>query len=162
MRIWRLQNLVIAFAVMILLVATYYIVKYPVESMFGERYVREQIPLLFPFFVIQSFKPITIMVILGFTLWATALEIPSVQIRLSKVFPRIMMSVSAFVSCYELIWNYVAWFTLWSMQGGSLDALSNTTHEHAGIPVSFNFATKIYFLATAICLYGVWRTSRKP
>ncbi len=161
MRIGRLQSLVILFAALILLTATYYAAKYPVESVFGERYVKEQIPLLFPFFVIQSFKPVTVMVILGFALWATALEIPPIRVTLSGMYARIIMAVSAFITCYELIWNYVAWFTLWSTKGGSLDALANTTHEHAGIPVSFNFATKIYFLAMAISFYGMWRTGRR-
>ncbi len=161
MRIGRLESLICTFAAMIFFTVIYYIVKYPVENVFGERYVNEQIPLLFPFFVIQSFKPITLLVIFSFALWTTALEIPAVRTKLSGTYARIITAVTAFVACYELVWNYAAWFTLWSMKGGSLDALANTTHEHAGIPVSFNFATKIYFLTTAISLYGMWRLGRK-
>ncbi|MFH0847958.1 MAG: hypothetical protein V1857_00460 [archaeon] len=161
MRLDRLTGLAITFTLLILFISGYYIVKYPVESVFGERYVRDQIPLLFPFFVIQSFKPVTLLVIFGFALWVTLLERSRIWLKLSGSLARIVMGVGAFTACYELIWNYIAWFTLWSVKRGSLDALANTTHEHAGIPVSFNFATKIYFLVTAVFLYGMWRTSQR-
>jgi len=161
MRVDRLQTLALTFTVLVLIIASYYIVKYPLESTFGERYVRDQIPLIFPFYVIQSFKPITLMIIFGFALWATLLELPQLKLRLSGSVTRIVMAVGAFISCYEFVWNYVAWFTLWSMTGGPLDSLANTTHEHAGIPVNFNFATKIYSLVAAIFLYGMWKTRSK-
>lgn len=161
MRMDRLRALAFTFGLLIMCLAVFYAVKYPVENAFGERYVKEQIPLFFPFFVIQSFKPVTLLVILGFALWVTLMEFPKVRFKLRGAVAQITLTVGAFIACYELIWNYVAWFTLWSMQGGPIDTLANTTHEHAGIPVNFNFATKIYFLAAAILLYGIWRTSRR-
>jgi hypothetical protein len=144
-------------AVAIVFIVVFYFVKYPYESTFGERYVRDQIPLVFPFYVIQSFKPITLLVIFGFALWTIVMQSERVTRWMSKPLTQVFLATSAFIAMYESTWNFLAWFTAWMLQGGSIDALANMTHEHAGIPVNFNFATKIWFLTAACFLYALWR-----
>ena len=145
-------------AAMILVIVFFYVLKYPLETTFGERFVRDQIPLIFPFYVIQSFKPITLLVIFGFALWTIVMENEKVNLWMSKPLTKIFLVTCAFIATYESIWNFLAWFTAWVLQGGSIDLLANTTHEHVGIPVNFNFATKIWFLTAACFLYALWRT----
>lgn len=144
-------------ALAILVIVVFYVIKYPEEGAFGERFVRDQIPLIFPIYVVQSFKPITLLVIFGFALWVIVVEHERVSSWMSKPLTQVFLASSAFISMYETAWNFLAWFTAWTLQGGSIDALANTTHEHAGIPVNFNFATKIWFLATACFIYAMWR-----
>jgi hypothetical protein len=146
-------------AATIIVIIVFYIIKYPNEEMFGERYVKDQIPLVFPFLVIQSFKPITLLVIFGFALWAILVESDKVGRWMSRPLTQVFLATSAFIAMYEAIWNFLAWFTAWMRQGGALDMIANTTHEHAGIPVNFNFATKIWFLTAACFLYALWRTN---
>ncbi len=145
-------------ATAILLIVVFYILKYPYETTFGERFVRDQIPLIFPFYVIQSFKPITLLAIFGFALWTIVMESDKVSQWMSRPLTQVFLATCAFIAMYESAWNFLAWFTAWMLQGGSVDALANTTHEHAGIPVNFNFATKIWFLTAACFLYALWRT----
>jgi len=145
-------------AVTIFIIIVFYLAKYPYEATFGERFVNDQIPLIFPFYVIQSFKPVTLLSILGFALWVIWVESEKVSLWMSKPLTQVFLATSTFVSIYETIWNFLAWFAAWMQQGGALDSLANTTHEHAGIPVNFNFATKIWFLTAACFLYALWRT----
>jgi len=146
-------------AITILVIVVFYILKYPHETTFGERFVRDQIPLIFPFYIIQSFKPITLLVIFGFALWTIVVEIEKVSRWMSKPLTKVFLATFAFIATYESTWNFLAWFTAWMLQGGLIDVLANTTHEHAGIPVNFNFATKIWFLTAACFLYALWRTN---
>jgi hypothetical protein len=148
-------------SVAIIIMIIFYIVKYPYEEMFGERYVKDQIPLIFPFFVIQSFKPITLLAIFGFALWVILIESDRVSKWMSKPLMQVFLATSAFISMYETVWNFLAWFIAWLLQGGALDTIANMTHEHAGIPVNFNFATKIWFLTAACFLYALWRTNAR-
>lgn len=144
-------------AIAIISIVIFYMVKYPHETTFGERFVRDQIPLIFPFYVIQSFKPITLLVIFGFALWTIVLESERVAQWMAKPLTQVFLATCAFIAMYESTWNFLAWFMAWMLQGGSIDVLANTTHEHAGIPVNFNFATKIWFLTAACFLYALWR-----
>jgi len=144
-------------ATAIIFIVILYIVRYPYETTFGERFVRDQIPLIFPFYVIQSFKPITLLVIFGFALWTIVLESERVAKWMSKPLTQVFLATCGFIAMYESTWNFLAWFMAWMLQGGSIDVLANTTHEHAGIPVNFNFATKIWFLTAACFLYALWR-----
>lgn len=146
-------------AVTIIAIIIFYIVKYPHEEMFGERYIKDQIPLIFPFFVIQSFKPITLLVIFGFALWVILVESDKVGRWMARPLTQVFLATSAFISMYEAVWNFLAWFIAWLLQGGAIDMIANMTHEHAGIPVNFNFATKIWFLTAACFLYALWRTN---
>jgi len=146
-------------AITILVIVVFYVLKYPHETTFGERFVRDQIPLIFPFYIIQSFKPITLLVIFGFALWTIVVEIEKVSRWMSKPLTKVFLATFAFIATYESTWNFLAWFTAWMLQGGLIDVLANTTHEHAGIPVNFNFATKIWFLTAACFLYALWRTN---
>lgn len=146
-------------AVMILVIVVFYVLKYPDETTFGERFVRDQIPLIFPFYVIQSFKPITLLVIFGFALWTIVMENEKISQWMSKPLTKVFLATCTFAAVYESTWNFLAWFTAWMLQGGSIDVLANTTHERVGIPVNFNFATKIWFLTAACFLYALWRTN---
>jgi hypothetical protein len=154
----RLQICGELLSIAILVIIFFYLIKYPNEATFGERYVKDQIPLVFPFFVIQSFKPITLLSIFGFALWVILMESEKAYSWMSKPLTQVFLATCAFVAMYETTWNFLAWFIAWIHQGGAIDALANTTHEHAGIPVNFNFATKIWFLTAACFLYALWRT----
>ena len=144
-------------AIAILAIIIFYSLKYPSETAFGERFIRDQIPLVFPFYVIQSFKPITLLILFGFALWVIIIECDKVISWMSKPLTMVFLATCAFIATYETMWNFFAWFTAWTTQGGPPDVLMNTTHEHAGIPVNFNFATKIWFLTAACFLYALWR-----
>lgn len=145
-------------SITILVIIAFYMMKYPYEATFGERFVNDQIPLIFPFFVIQSFKPITLLVILGFALWVILMESEKISVWMAKPLTQVFLATCAFISVYETVWNFLAWFVAWIQQGGAIDRLANMTHEHAGIPVNFNFATKIWFLTAACFIYALWGT----
>ena len=133
----------------------YYGITIPRENSFGERYVTSEIPLIFPFFVMMSFKPITLMVYLFFVSAVLFLEhIKDRLKRLNMTPTRIVLLFVAFASGYEVLWNFFAWFTIWERDGGVLDLIANTTHDYPILPINFNFATKIILLIFALSLYG--------
>jgi len=137
-------------------IIAYYAITVPTERSFGERYVNNEIPLIFPFYVISSFKPVTIMTYLIFS--GTILLLEATGDRLKKINLRTTQMLLLFVSFaagYEAIWNFLAWFATWQREGGVLDLLSNARHNYAQIPANFNFSTKISFLVLALSLYGI-------
>jgi len=137
-----------------ILILIYYAIRVPTESSFGQRYVTSEIPLIFPFFVISTFKPITLIVY--FIFGGTVLVLESARGFLGRFDTRgtrILFTFLAFASGYELVWNYLAWFSTWQIKGGSLDMLSNTQHSYLFLPVNFNFVTKICFLIFGLSLY---------
>ena len=136
-------------------IIVYYAVTVPTERSFGERYVDDQIPLIFPFYVISSFKPVTIMTYLIFG--GSVLLLEAARDRLKKIdlrATRMFLLFVSFAAGYEVIWNFLAWFATWQREGGFLDLLTNTHHRYAQIPANFNFVTKVSFLVLALCLYG--------
>ena len=133
----------------------YYAIAIPVEKSFGERYVKTEIPLIFPFYMMMSFKPVTIITYLTFAGVVLILEASKDRLReLETRGARILLLLAAFASGYEVIWNFFAWFTAWETSGGLLDFIPNVTHEYALLPANFNFATKITFLIFALSLYA--------
>lgn len=133
----------------------FYAVTVPVERTYGERYVDAEIPLIFPFYVISSFKPITLIIYFLFGGIVLMLEAYREHLRrFDTRATRILLVFIAFASAYELLWNLLAWFTTWRTTGGSLDTLANTTHAYFQLPVNFNFATKVVFLVFATSLYA--------
>ncbi len=141
--------------VLALLIVAYYAIAIPVEKSFGERYVDNELPLIFPFYVIMSFKPVTVITYLSFA--GAVLILEASKDRLRKVETRgarILLLFLAFASGYEVIWNFFAWFTTWQKTGGSLDLIPNATHQYLLLPANFNFATKITFLIFALSLYA--------
>lgn len=142
------------FLALAFLLVVYYWVTDPIEASFGERYVDSEIPLLFPFFAIASFKPITLIVYLTFTGVVLLLESAKNRLKDRNTKPYgIALLLVTFATGYEVLWNFFAWFTLWEKQGGVLDVIPNTTHDYVLLPVNFNFATKVIFLVFALCLY---------
>jgi hypothetical protein len=118
--------------------------------------VNAEIPLLFPFFAIMSFKPITLTVYLTFAGVVLLFGGIKDKLRGRNTAPyKVVLLVVAFASGYEVLWNFFAWFTMWESQGGVLDAVVNTTHQYAIIPVNFNFASKIIYLTFALSLYAI-------
>ncbi len=111
-------------AITILVIIGFYLLKYPSETTFGERFVKDQIPLIFPFYVIQSFKPVTLLVILGFALWVIVIEIEKIGLWMSRPLTQVFLATCAFVVMYEAVWNFLAWFTIWIQQGGAIDVES--------------------------------------
>jgi len=145
-------GILIALAVFLMI---YYAITVPVENSFGERYVSAEIPLIFPFYVISSFKPVTLITYFIFAAGILALEASRDRlVSLDTRGIRILLLVLSFASGYELIWNFHAWFASWQRVGGSLDLLSNVQHAYSSIPVNFNFATKVSFLVFSLCLYS--------
>jgi hypothetical protein len=137
------------------LIIVYYAVAIPVEKSFGERYVTTEIPLIFPFYAIMSFKPVTVFAYLTFAGVVLVLEANKDHLRgLTTRAARILLLVVAFASGYEVIWNFFAWFTSWEKNGGALDFIPNITHQYVALPANFNFATKITFLVFVLSLYG--------
>jgi hypothetical protein len=136
-------------------IVVYFAIAIPVENSFGERYVNTEIPLIFPFYVIMSFKPVTIITYLTFAGVVMILEASKTQlIEHETRGAKIVLLLLAFASGYEVIWNFFAWFTSWQKNGGVLDFLPNLTHEYAILPANFDFVTKIIFLVFALSLYG--------
>jgi hypothetical protein len=141
------------------LIVAYYAVAIPVEKSFGERYVSSEIPLIFPFYLISTFKPITLIVYCIFAGVVLLLEagkdiLRRIDARLDTRGAKIVLIVGAFGAAYEFIWNFFAWFATWEKTGGLLDFVANSHHEYNQIPVNFNFATKVSFLIFALCVYG--------
>jgi hypothetical protein len=133
----------------------YYAVKVPVESSFGERYVTSEIPLIFPFYVISTFKPITLITYFIFGAGLLFLEASRERLMaLDTRGVRMLLLLLSFAAGYEFIWNSQAWFATWQRMGGSLDLLANVQHAYSSLPVNFNFATKVSFLVFALCLYS--------
>ena len=132
----------------------YYAIRVPTESSFGERYVTSEIPLIFPFYIISTFKPITLTIY--FIFGGTVLVLESSREFLSHFDTRgtrVLFTFLSFASGYEVIWNFFAWFVTWQIKGGSLELLSNTEHAYLFLPVNFNFVTKVSFLIFALSLY---------
>ena len=137
------------------LTVAYYAIAIPVEKSFGERYVKTEVPLIFPFFVIMSFKPVTVITYLTFVGAVLILEASKDRLRMLETRgAKILLLLIAFASGYEVIWNFFAWFAAWEATGGSLDYVPNMTHEYAFLPANFDFATKIIFLVFALSLYA--------
>ena len=135
----------------------YYAVTIPVERSFGERYVESELPLVFPFYAIMSFKPLTIITYLSFAGGVLILE--ACKDRLRKLETRgakVLLLILAFASGYEVIWNFFAWFSTWQKTGGAMDLIPNATHEYVVLPANFNFATKVTFLIFSLSLYGAF------
>jgi hypothetical protein len=139
------------------LMIVYYAVTVPVERTFGERYVSSEIPLIFPFYLISSFKPLTLI---DYSIFAgVVLLLEASKRRLRRIDTRgarIVLLFGVFVAGYEVIWNFFAWFATWEKTGGLLDFVANSHHEYNELPVNFNFATKISFLIFALCAYGIF------
>lgn len=134
---------------------SFYAVTVPVEKSFGERYVTSEIPLLFPFYVISSFKPITLIIYFLFAGIVLIMEAWKNRLReFDTRGLRLLLLFIAFGAGYELLWNFFAWFATWIATGGSLDLLANVQHKYALLPVNFNFVTKTLFLIFALSLYG--------
>lgn len=122
----------------------FYAVTVPVEMTYGERYVDAEIPFIFPFYVIASFKPITLIAYFLFGGIVLMLEAYRENLRRFNTRGlRILLVFIAFASAYEVLWNLLAWFTIWQRTGGSLDMLANTTHSHFLLPVNFNLRQRL-------------------
>jgi hypothetical protein len=145
-------GILLALAILLIL---YYAITVPVENSFGERYVNAEIPLIFPFYVISTFKPITLITYFIFTAGLLILEVSKEKlVQFDARGIRIFLLAVTFAAGYEVIWNFHAWFAMWQRVGGSLDQLSNVQHAYSSLPVNFNFATKVSFLVFALCLYS--------
>jgi hypothetical protein len=147
----------VIFLLLTCLIIAYYAITIPFEDSFGERYVAQELPLVFPFYVIMSFKPVTVITYLTFAGAVLILEANKDRLRkLETRGARILLLLVAFASGYEVLWNFFAWFTSWQRNGGILDFIPNLTHQYASLPANFDFATKITFLIFALSLYSAY------
>lgn len=136
-------------------IIAYYAITIPIEGSFGERYVTAIISPPYPLNEITTFKPVTLITYFLFS--GTALTLEASKSRLANLDTRglrALLITASFAAAYEFIWNMFAWFTIWLKNGGSLDLIANTFHNHIFPPVNFNFATKVSFLIFALCLYS--------
>jgi len=135
----------------------YYAVTIPVEGSFGERYVTAVISPPYPLNEVTTFKPVTLITYFIFCGTVLTVEAYKGRITFGTRVLRAILVTAAFAAGYEFLWNMFAWFTSWLKSGENLDLIANTFHNHAFVPVNFNFATKVSFLAFALCLY-VWHS----
>jgi hypothetical protein len=135
-------------------IIAYFAITIPTEGSFGERYVTTVISPPYPLNEITTFKPVTLTTYFLFMGTVLILEASKSRIRrLGTRGIRALFITASFAAAYEFIWNMFAWFTTWFKNGGTLDLIANTFHNHTFPPVNFNFATKISFLIFALCLY---------
>jgi len=114
----------------LLIVVTWTFAKYPSEQALGERFVKDEI-LIFPYYGNGIyFKPVTIIVISAFIFWACALE--ALRSRLTnlsvtaKQMLFILFCLVAFMSGYEVIWNFLFWNSTHILNPNqSIDTLNN-------------------------------------
>lgn len=134
-------------------------VKYPSEQAHGERFVKDEITII-PNLVI--FKPITIIVISAFVCWLCALEaLRGNIIKLPMLIKRLLFvafCVIAFVSSYEVIWNFSMWTSAHIINPNlPVDSLNHL--DPIIFPkTSFNFVyfTKMFTLVLAVSLYSIF------
>jgi hypothetical protein len=135
-------------------IIAYYAITIPIEGSFGERYVTAIISPPYPLNEITTFKPVTLITYFLFSGTVLILEASKSRIRdVDTRGLRAFLITASFAAGYEFIWNMFAWFTTWFKSGGSLDLIANTFHNHTFPPVNFNFATKVSFLISVLCLY---------
>jgi hypothetical protein len=149
---------VAAAGVLLLLAAVviivYYAITIPNEGSFGERYVTAIISPPHPLDEVTTFKPITLITYFLFSGVVLVLEAAKSRLRgLGTRGLRAFFITASFAAAYEYVWNMFAWFTSWLKDGGSLDLIANTFHNHTWTPLNFNFATKLSFLIFALCFY---------
>ena len=137
-----------------IVIISYYAITIPVEGSFGERYVTSVISPPYPFNEVTTFKPVTLITYFLFSGTVLTLEANKGRLRFGTRGVRVILITASFAAGYEFLWNMFAWFTSWLKDGGTLDLIANTFHNHAFQPVNFNFATKISFLIFALCLYA--------
>jgi len=132
----------------------YYAITIPVEGSFGERYVTPIVSPPYPFNEVTTFKPVTLITYFLFSGTVLILEANKGRLIFGTRVLRAILITASFAAGYEFLWNMFAWFTSWLKDGGTLDLIANTFHNHTFLPVNFNFATKIAFLIFALCLYA--------
>ena len=132
----------------------YYAIAIPTEGSFGERYVTAVVSPPYPLNEVTTFKPVTLIAYFLFLGTVLTLEATKGRIRVLHTRGlRAFLITASFAAAYEFIWNMFAWFTTWFKSGGALDLIANTFHNHTFPPVNFNFATKVSFLISVLCLY---------
>jgi len=137
-----------------LLIIGYYAITIPVEGSFGERYVTPVVSPPYPFNEITTFKPVTLITYFLFSGTVLILEANKGRLNFGTRGLRAILITVSFAAAYEFLWNMFAWFTSWLKDGGTLDLIANTFHNHTFVPVNFNFATNLSFLIFALCLYA--------
>ncbi len=143
----------------ILSVVIWAIAKYPTEPTVGQRFVMDEIPII-PWVGIY-FKPITIIVFLGFLAWASGLEsVREYAERLPLQVCRLLViafSLIAPVYAYEVAWNFVMWSDAHILAPSTpVDLLYNNLNASMSLPIDFTFATKRDTLYLAVSLYSVF------
>jgi len=135
-------------------------VKYPSEQAHGERFVKDEITII-PSLAV--FKPITILVISAFACCLCALEaLRGNIIKLPMLIKRLIFvafCVVAFVSSYEVIWNFSMWTSAHIISPNlPVDSLNHDLDPIVFPNTSFNFvfATKMFTLVLAVSLYSVF------
>jgi hypothetical protein len=143
----------------ILSIFIFYKIKYPSENSFGERYIKDEIPLIFPFFPILYLKPLTLIGFLGFLSWCFILEwLEKLFFKLNKKVMKFFFIIVMLIclwSFYEIMWNFEVWFTIWGKKGGNVDFIT-IVNPRFNSPLNFLVLTKSFFLIFGICVYTLY------
>jgi len=143
----------------ILFILIFYYIKYPSENAFGERYVKDEIPLIFPFYPMFYLKAMTLIGFLGFLFWCFMLEgLEKLFFNLNKKIIKFLFIIFMLVGIwtfYEIIWNFEAWFTLWEREGDNMDFITITNPKFP-FPLNFVVLTKSFFMIFGICVYTLY------
>jgi FlaA1/EpsC-like NDP-sugar epimerase len=135
--------------------------KYPNIESCKERFVLDEISIL----GILYLKPITIIIYSAFICWLFGLE--SIRPYLTKLHITIktliflFLCFLAFLSLYEVIWNFFAWSDAYILTNGNIHIdllyhLPTQTNPTASCSSNFIYTTKIQFLIMAISFYGIY------
>ncbi|MGC8961591.1 MAG: hypothetical protein ACP5K1_03995, partial [Candidatus Bathyarchaeia archaeon] len=126
---------------------------HPSVSYYGEQFIIDEWHLM-PFI---QFKPITLMVYLGFLAWAFFLE--GVEDRLRSAgedfikFVMVLSALISFGSLYELFFNFSLWGALMAVTDvANPDALANS-FPTTETTVSLVYASKLVLLVFATSTY---------
>jgi hypothetical protein len=142
-----------------LIVFIWFSIKYPNEKVVGERFVKDEIPIL-PIFGFY-FKPITTIVISAFVFWMCTLEYLRKYLMNLPILIKRLIFISfwliIFVFGYEVIWNFLMWTSLHIINPTSpLDFLYNKLNPSMSHPINFVYATKRDSLYVAIGTYSIY------
>lgn len=125
----------------------------------GEALVNNELPPpdVFPVFL----KPITLIMILAVVAWYSLVELVKPAVRALTPARRsavlLLLLVTAVVSCYEVLFNFMLWGTMLGNQSPSNfdpDTVVNTFPSET-YRTNLVAATKFYFVVFACSLYGI-------
>ena len=158
--------------VMIICTVTIYLVYFYMwlvnlgASPFGENMVKTEITIIPRTITIKPITLTVIMAILGYILVLESIRYPSAKISREKIYIiEITALILLFVSLYELIFNFMYWGSLITVEfltkGSSVNIdLLSSKFPYSDFSWNLVYATKFFFMITAISILTVFFTNR--